>query len=84
DEERENLTQLLDAGFADTFRTLHPTEIGAYSWWSYFRNARATNAGWRIDYFIISKRLCETLDTAFICADVLGSDHCPVGITLCI
>ncbi|MEG2671612.1 MAG: exodeoxyribonuclease III [Ruthenibacterium sp.] len=82
DEERAKLTQLLDAGFADTFRTLHPTETGAYSWWSYFRHARETNAGWRIDYFIISKRLQEKLDTAFICADVLGSDHCPVGITL--
>lgn len=83
DEERAKLTQLLaEAHLADTFRTLHPDERGAYTWWSYLHNARATNAGWRIDYFLISQSLVPHLSSAFICADVSGSDHCPVGITL--
>ncbi len=82
DEERAQITQLLASGFVDTFRFLHPDTIGAYSWWSYFRNARATNAGWRIDYFIASARLAPHIAEAFICADILGSDHCSVGLTL--
>lgn len=82
DEERAQFSLLLEAGFLDTFRTLHPEETGAYTWWSYFRNARATNAGWRIDYFLISRALGDALQSAFLCADVTGSDHCPVGIIM--
>lgn len=81
-EERQKMTALLSSGFCDSFRTLHPDELGAYSWWSYMRNARENNAGWRIDYFILSERLVPKLETAFICADIFGSDHCPVGITI--
>lgn len=83
-QEREKLSQLLEEGLLDTFRVLHPDETGAYTWWSYFRNARATNAGWRIDYFLISRALGKALQQAFICSDILGSDHCPVGIELCL
>lgn len=82
DEERDKITQLLVSGFVDSFRALHPDTTGAYTWWSYFRNGRATNAGWRIDYFITSERLAPQIEEAFICADILGSDHCPVGLTL--
>ena len=82
DEERAKLTQLLDAGFVDTFRLKYPQRTGAYTWWSYFRKARATNAGWRIDYFIVSARLAEKVQDALIYADVYGSDHCPVGLEL--
>ncbi|MEG2697283.1 MAG: exodeoxyribonuclease III [Ruthenibacterium sp.] len=82
DEERGRLTQLLESGFTDTYRALYPAQTGAYTWWSYFRNARATNAGWRIDYFIVSDRLRPRVAEALICADVLGSDHCPVGLIL--
>jgi exodeoxyribonuclease-3 len=81
DEERGDFTKILNAGFIDTFRSLHPKEV-AYSWWSYRFNARARNIGWRIDYFIISKRLSTSLKTAFIMQNIKGSDHCPVGITL--
>ena len=76
------MTQLLESGFIDTFRYLHPDTTGAYTWWSYFRKARETNAGWRIDYFIVSKRLAERIQTAEIYTDVMGSDHCPVGLSL--
>ena len=82
DEERAKLTQLLDAGFVDTFRLKYPQRTGAYTWWSYFRKARATNAGWRIDYFIVSARLAQKVRDALIYADVYGSDHCPVGLEL--
>ena len=75
------MTELLSAGFADSFRALHPDEV-KYSWWSYRFHAREKNAGWRIDYFLISQSLVPHLSSAFICADVSGSDHCPVGITL--
>ncbi len=78
DQEREKLTALLDSGFADTFRVLHPDAVGAYSWWSYRFNARKNNAGWRIDYFIISERLKDKIKRAEILAEVEGSDHCPV------
>lgn len=81
DEERGKMTELLNSGFIDTFRLFHPDETGAYSWWSYIRNARATNAGWRIDYFIASEALRGRLQEAAIHADILGSDHCPVSLT---
>lgn len=82
DEEREKLTQLLDSGFADTFRVLYPEKAGAYSWWSYRFNARANNAGWRIDYFIVSARLLDNVRDSIIYPDITGSDHCPVGLIL--
>ncbi|SVD33168.1 uncharacterized protein METZ01_LOCUS386022, partial [marine metagenome] len=82
DEERDGMTKLLDVGFIDTFRHLHPREPAHYSWWSYRAGARERNVGWRLDYFIISKRLVPNLQDAFILKDVMGSDHCPVGIEL--
>lgn len=82
DEERSSFSALLDAGFADTFRRLHPDEAGAYSWWSYRFNARANNAGWRIDYFLVSEALMPQVRAASIYPEVLGSDHCPVGLDL--
>ena len=82
DAERAKMTRLLQSGFVDTFRYFYPDAIGAYTWWSYFRKARATNAGWRIDYFIVSERLKEQMKDALIYADVMGSDHCPVGLEL--
>lgn len=82
DEEREKMTELLDSGFTDTFRYLYPDIKDAYSWWSYRFNARKNNAGWRIDYFIISDILKEKLQDAKIHNDILGSDHCPVEITI--
>lgn len=80
-EERGKMTELLDAGFTDTFRYLHPTEE-KYSWWSYMFHAREKNVGWRIDYFIISNSLREKLIGADIHTDVMGSDHCPVEVVL--
>ncbi|MBQ2739832.1 MAG: exodeoxyribonuclease III [Oscillibacter sp.] len=82
DEERAKMTQLLSSGFADTFRRLHPDLTGAYSWWSYRFNARKNNAGWRIDYFIVSERLMERVKNADIWSEILGSDHCPVVLDL--
>lgn len=82
DEERGKMTELLGAGFTDTFRYLHPDETGIYSWWSYRFNARANNAGWRIDYFIVSDRLQNQIEDASILTDIHGSDHCPVSLTL--
>lgn len=82
DEERAKMTQLLSSGFVDTFRRLYPDVTGAYSWWSYFGNARANNVGWRIDYFIVSERLMPRVKDSFILPEVEGSDHCPVGILL--
>lgn len=82
DEERAKFTELLDAGFIDTFRHLNPTTEGAYSWWSYRFNARANNAGWRIDYFLVSQALADAVQMAGIHADVFGSDHCPVSLEL--
>ncbi|WP_293008928.1 MULTISPECIES: exodeoxyribonuclease III [unclassified Oscillibacter] len=81
DQEREKMTTLLDAGFSDTFRTLYPERI-AYSWWSYRFHAREKNAGWRIDYFLVSQRLQESVEDAVIYDQVFGSDHCPVGLEL--
>lgn len=81
-QEREWVGQFIDAGFIDTFRHLHPEQPNHYSWWDYKTGARARNVGWRIDYFFISKDLLPRLKKAFILNDVLGSDHCPVGIEL--
>ena len=82
DEERRAMTELLDAGFTDTFRFLYPDLEGAYSWWSYRTAARTRNAGWRIDYFLVSDRLRENISKAYICHEIMGSDHCPVGLDL--
>lgn len=82
DEERAKFTDLLDAGFVDTFRALHPTTEGAYSWWSYRFNARANNAGWRIDYFLVSEALRDRVVMAHIWPEIFGSDHCPVSVEL--
>lgn len=82
DEERDKFTELLDAGFIDTFRALYPDRTGIYTWWSYLRKARDTNAGWRIDYFVTSARLREKIADATIHNEVFGSDHCPVGLEL--
>ena len=82
DEERGKFDALLAAGFVDTFRHFYPTLEGAYSWWSYRFHAREKNVGWRIDYFLTSERLREKLTGAKIHADVFGSDHCPVEVTL--
>lgn len=82
DEERGKLTELLSAGFTDTFRFFYPDQTGIYSWWSYRFQARQKNAGWRIDYFLASNRLQPHLKTAAIHTDVFGSDHCPVSLDL--
>lgn len=82
DEERSAFTRLLENGFTDSFRYLYPEKTGAYSWWSYMFNARANNAGWRIDYFVVSNRLADKIQEAAIHPDVMGSDHCPVELDL--
>ena len=82
DEEREKMTELLSAGFTDTFRYFYPDAEGIYSWWSYRFKAREKNAGWRIDYFITSRRLDSSLTGAAIHTDVFGSDHCPVELMI--
>lgn len=82
DQERDKMTTLLKNGFIDTFRTLYPDKKDAYSWWSYMRNAREKNIGWRIDYFIISESIQEKLKNASIYHEIYGSDHCPIGIDL--
>ena len=82
DEERAKFTELLAAGFTDTFRAFYPDKEGIYTWWSYLRKARETNAGWRIDYFITSERLRGSLKDATIHNEIFGSDHCPVGLEL--
>lgn len=76
------MTELLDAGFADTFRRLYPDTTGIYSWWSYRFRARENNAGWRIDYFIVSERLMPRVQDSQILTQVMGSDHCPVALLL--
>ena len=81
DQERQAFTDLLSSGFADTFRTLYPEQV-TYSWWSYRFQARQKNVGWRIDYFVVSNRLMESVADAKIHTDVLGSDHCPVELDL--
>ena len=82
DEEREKMTRLLSSGFTDSFRYLYPDLTGAYSWWSYRFQARQKNAGWRIDYFIVSDRIKDKIKAASILSDVYGSDHCPVLLEL--
>ncbi len=81
DEERGKFTELLEAGFKDTFRSLYPDKV-KYSWWSYMYGARAKNVGWRIDYFVVSDRLLDKVKDSFILNEIMGSDHCPVGIEL--
>ena len=82
DQERGKMTELLSSGFTDTFRALYPDRTGAYTWWSYRFNARKNNAGWRIDYFIVSDRLLPRVRDNIIHAEVEGSDHCPVELVL--
>ncbi len=82
DEERESFTKLLSCGFTDTFRYLNPDATGAYTWWSYMFKARQNNAGWRIDYFLVSNRIADKITAAPIYSDVMGSDHCPVGLEI--
>ena len=82
DEERECFTKVLESGFIDTFRYFYPDAEGRYSWWSYRFQARAKNAGWRIDYFIVSPSLKDKLESADIHSDILGSDHCPVELKI--
>ncbi|MBP3802042.1 MAG: exodeoxyribonuclease III [Clostridia bacterium] len=82
DEEREKMTELLDAGFTDTFRYLYPDKEDQYSWWSYMGHAREKNIGWRIDYFIISNDIQKNIKDAYIYPEILGSDHCPVGLNI--
>ena len=82
DQERGKFTELLAAGFSDSFRELYPDAIGAYSWWSYRFNARKNNAGWRIDYFVVSQRFMDRVKDSRILSDVYGSDHCPVELII--
>ena len=81
DEEREKFSKLLGEGFSDTFRRLYPDKV-EYSWWSYMMKAREKNVGWRIDYFVVSDRIFERVRNSFILGEVMGSDHCPVGIDI--
>ncbi len=81
-EERDKFTELLDAGFVDSFRYFYPDKTGAYSWWSYRFKAREKDAGWRIDYFVVSDRIKEQMKDALIYKEVMGSDHCPVGLEI--
>ena len=82
DEERTKMTQLLEAGFVDSFRYLYPDRTGAYSWWSYMYHARANNAGWRIDYFIVSRSIADRINDSVIHPEIMGSDHCPVELDI--
>ena len=82
DEERSCFTELLSRGFTDTFRHLNPDVTGAYTWWSYMFNARKNNSGWRIDYFLVSNCIADKIKATPIYAEILGSDHCPVGLEL--
>ena len=82
DQERGKMTELLSSGFTDSFRYLYPEARDAYSWWSFRAASRERNVGWRIDYFICSDRLRERIADAFICPEIMGSDHCPVGLDL--
>ena len=81
-EERGKFTELLEAGFTDSFRWLYPDRTDAYSWWSYRAGARGRNVGWRIDYFVVSDRLRENIKEAYILPEIMGSDHCPVGLDM--
>jgi len=81
-QERGKFFELLEQGFVDTYRSLYPDKISAYTWWSYMFKAREKNAGWRIDYFCVSECLKDRIEVADIYADVMGSDHCPVGLVI--
>lgn len=81
-EEREKFTKLLESGFTDSFRYLYPDKIGAYTWWSYIGKARTRNVGWRIDYFLVSNNIRQNIMNSKIYSEILGSDHCPVGLEL--
>ena len=81
-EERGKFSELLAAGFTDSFRYLHPNQTDAYTWWSYMRQARSRNVGWRIDYFLVSDRIADNISKAEIYPDIMGSDHCPVGLEI--
>ena len=82
DEERAKMTELLEAGFVDSFRHLYPDKTGAYSWWSYMFHAREKNAGWRIDYFIVSRSIADKIGDSIIHPEIMGSDHCPVELDI--
>ena len=82
DEERGKIDILLNSGFTDTFRKMYPEKEGSYTWWSYMFNARANNAGWRIDYFLVSDRISKNIKDAYIYSEIMGSDHCPVGLEI--
>ena len=82
DEEREKMTQLLKAGFIDSFRFLYPDKTDSYTWWSYMGRAREKNVGWRIDYFIVSQDIKDKIKEAMIYPEVMGSDHCPIGLII--
>lgn len=79
-EERNKFTELLDSGYIDTYRYFYPEQKDAYTWWSYMHNAREKNIGWRIDYFIVSKKIIDKINEPVIYSDVYGSDHCPIGL----
>ena len=82
DEERSKIEELLNSGFTDSFRKMYPDKEGAYTWWSYMFNARANNAGWRINYFLVSDRISKNIKDAYIYSEIMGSDHCPVGLEI--
>ena len=82
DKERSKIEELLNSGFTDSFRKMYPDKEGAYTWWSYMFNARANNAGWRIDYFLVSDRISKNIKDAYIYSEIMGSDHCPVGLEI--
>jgi len=82
DEERSKIDKLLKSGFTDTFRKIYPDKEGCYTWWSYMFNARANNAGWRIDYFLVSDRISKYIKDAYIYSEIMGSDHCPIGLEI--
>lgn len=82
DEERNKMTELLSNGFVDTYRKLYPEKINAYTWWSYMSNARQKDVGWRIDYFIVSNKISDKIKEAYIYKEVMGSDHCPIGLEI--
>ena len=82
DEERNKMTELLDNNFIDTYRYLYPDKKDAYTWWSYMFNSRKNNAGWRIDYFIVSDRISKNIKDSYIYSEIMGSDHCPVGLEI--
>ena len=82
DEERNKMTKLLEAGFSDTYRIIYPNKENSYTWWSYMLNSRQRNIGWRIDYFIVSKSIENKIEDSIIYSEVMGSDHCPVGLKI--